>query len=232
MADPAGAAPEVWERFWRKWPLSHLAGGGPNALFRLDGERMEPTFVVPDELGATFDAMVDELVEWRLAEYLLRPAVRDDGIVCTVSHAGGRPIIRIDRGRHPDLPEGPTEVWVGDERLELHFVKVAVNVARRPGGPAARRGRQQPPRCVARLVRPRRRQPWHPPRRRAPRDGARLGTAPADGPAGDRLVVSGRPADRLGPGAEAVALSPSSSVRRGGCLRPRPLRSHLRRSAR
>lgn len=133
LPDPAGATSEVWTRYWRKWPISHLAGAGPGRLFTLTDDQLMPTFAVPPELGPTFDAMVDELVEWRLAEYLLRPTHTDDGIVCRVSHADGRPIIRIDRKRHPELPEGPTIVLANDEPIEAHLMKVAINVATRPG---------------------------------------------------------------------------------------------------
>lgn len=133
LPDPAGASPDRWARYWRQWPISHLAGHGDGGLFRLADEQLVPTFEVPPQLGPTFDAMVDELIEWRLAEYLLRPTSTDDGIVCRVGHANGRPIIRIDRKRHPELPEGPTLVFANDEPIEAHLMKVAINVATRPG---------------------------------------------------------------------------------------------------
>ena len=48
-------------------------------------------------------------------------------------HAGGNPVISLDRKKHPWLPSGWTTVWVEDVAYELSFVKIAVNVARRPG---------------------------------------------------------------------------------------------------
>jgi hypothetical protein len=81
---------------------------------------------------------VRELVEWRLGEYLQRSSSeRESGtvrIVCTVSHAGGRSILFLpDRRSNPDIPSGWMEVEADGERLEANFVKVAVNVMRRPG---------------------------------------------------------------------------------------------------
>jgi hypothetical protein len=60
-----------------------------------------------------------------------RPA---EGIVCKISHAGGRPILFLDRARYPETPVGWTHIVIDGERYRANFVKVAVNVARRPGG--------------------------------------------------------------------------------------------------
>jgi hypothetical protein len=131
------ASDVAWARYWTKWPIRHLAGTKQGALFQFNGETFAPTFAVPEPLGSTFDAMVTEIIEWRLAEYLLRPSVVGQGsggeIRCRVSHSGGSPIIRIDRAKYPHLPTEPTEVRVDGEVLTFNFVKIAVNVARREG---------------------------------------------------------------------------------------------------
>lgn len=134
MPDPAGCAPAAFERFWRTWPVTHLTTGN-DPLYRLEDDRLVPTFVVPDGDGDTFDALVAELVEWRLAEYLLRSrsGAGDAAVRCRVSHADGRPILLLDRARHPQLPEGWTEVRANGGVLRFNFVKIAVNVAERPG---------------------------------------------------------------------------------------------------
>ena len=122
-----------WEAFWRKWPLEHMTGDG-DSLFRLEDDRLEPRFEVVDQLGETFDAMVAELLEWRLADYLLRTrSSTDDAMRCKLIHSGGKPLLVLDRERHPDLPEGWTEVTANDEPVRLNFVKMAVNAAERPG---------------------------------------------------------------------------------------------------
>ncbi|MCC5953693.1 MAG: DUF3427 domain-containing protein [Acidimicrobiia bacterium] len=133
MPDPRAAEPGAWERFWRKWPIEHLTSGA-RALFRLEGDRFEPTFTVADSDGELFDALVAELVEWRLADYLLRQDTPEGGAVrCRVSHSDGRPILFIDRQAHPELPTGWVDVTADSEPVRLKFVKVAVNVAERPG---------------------------------------------------------------------------------------------------
>jgi len=74
--DLAGTPLDRWTRYWRKWPLTHLTKhkgkSSPDgvALFRIDGDMFLPNFAVPDYLGEAFDAMVSELIEYRLAFYL------------------------------------------------------------------------------------------------------------------------------------------------------------------
>ena len=60
-------------------------------------------------------------------------AVEEGVALLKVSHASGNPLLFLDRKKHPWLPSGWTTVWVDDTAYELNFVKVAVNVARRPG---------------------------------------------------------------------------------------------------
>jgi hypothetical protein len=78
-----------------------------------------------------------ELADWRLAEYLDRSRVPISGaghVECAVSHANGRPLIFLpDRTVHPDMPEGWIDVTADGEPYQANFVKVAVNVLRRPG---------------------------------------------------------------------------------------------------
>ncbi|WAS98594.1 DEAD/DEAH box helicase family protein [Nannocystis punicea] len=50
-----------------------------------------------------------------------------------VNHNKTDPILMLDRQRRPDTPEGEVEVEVDGEPYLLRFVKVAVNVATRPG---------------------------------------------------------------------------------------------------
>ena len=132
MTDPAGASDEQWQRFWVKWPLTHLTKNG--GLFELTDDRIVPRFAVDEDLGDAFDAMVAEVIEWRLAEYLLRDKSQGNAAIrCRVSHSDGRPIVFLDRGQHPNLPEGWTEFEAGGEILRGNFVKVALNVAEREG---------------------------------------------------------------------------------------------------
>ena len=92
---------------------------------------------VSDEHRVAFCTLVQEVCEWRLEEYFRRATVRDgEGFVLHVTHSNRKPILMLpDRSRSPGLPLGWTRVRVGAERLDLNFVKVAVNVARRRSAP-------------------------------------------------------------------------------------------------
>jgi len=130
--DPGTVSAEKWETFWRKWPLDHLTGDGK--LFRFDGDRFVPAFRVDAEVGDTFDAMVGELIEWRLADYLLNRAALSTGVIrCRLFASAGKPIVKLDRGRHPETPMGETAFVAGGEEYVGNFVKIALNTATRVG---------------------------------------------------------------------------------------------------
>jgi hypothetical protein len=59
-------------------------------------------------------------------------------VALNVSHAGGRPILRFDRIRNPEIPLGTVDVLVDGVIFEFDFVKIAVNVVRRHGEPGNR----------------------------------------------------------------------------------------------
>ena len=79
--------------------------------------------------------LVREIAEWRLAQYLDRAEVQTVGYTTLkVSHAGGKPILFLPSGpERGDLPNGWTDVQINDEEYSANFVKVAINVVRRPG---------------------------------------------------------------------------------------------------
>jgi hypothetical protein len=97
------------------------------------------TFEVSAAAREGLNELVREIAEWRLAQYLDRPGGADPGrptgrIECKVSHAGSRPILFLpDRKRLAGIPEGWTSIRADGENFEADFVKVAVNVVRRPG---------------------------------------------------------------------------------------------------
>lgn len=110
-------------------------GTGGLAFFRFDGRRFETTFAAA--VGAEAEAVADlvrEIVDWRLAEYLQRDSDSATDIICKVSHASGRPILFLpERATQPGIPEGWTPVTADSQQYEANFVKVAVNVLRKPG---------------------------------------------------------------------------------------------------
>jgi len=74
--DLESAPLDKWARYWRQWPITHLTGTGSSGvqtakLFRVESTRIVPTFSVDEEFGDTFDSMVAELIEYRLASYVL-----------------------------------------------------------------------------------------------------------------------------------------------------------------
>lgn len=57
-----------WVSYWRKNPIAALTGDG-GWFVRVD-DQITATEVIPEVLGSTFDAMVVEIVEYRLHRYL------------------------------------------------------------------------------------------------------------------------------------------------------------------
>lgn len=132
MPSPTTADPDGWLAFWLKWPLDHMTV--ELGLFHYERDSFVPTFRVAPELGEAFDAMVAELVEWRLGDYLLRSATQDEGVIpCRLSHSGGSPIVRFDRARHPRIPLGDTPFMANSQQYVGRFVKIALNTATLPG---------------------------------------------------------------------------------------------------
>lgn len=135
--DLATAAEDKWAHYWRKWPLSHLSGVSDsarqtNALFRLDGIRIEPSFVIDDALGDVFDAMVAEIIEYRLASYVLnKEKATTRSWSCRLTFTDGHPAIRLDRRQHPDLPEGKVPFIAEGIEFEASFAKGAIAAATR-----------------------------------------------------------------------------------------------------
>lgn len=115
------------------WTEGRGTGGTPFFSYR-DG-LFSSMVTTGDKSREGLQQMVRELVDWRLAEYLQRSQAEgssEEEIVCKVSHAGGRPIIFLDRNKYPHTPEGWTDVQIDGEKHIANFVKVAVNVIQRP----------------------------------------------------------------------------------------------------
>lgn len=139
MPDPAGAAADSWRDYWVRWPLSAWSGrlrGASSGWFILDNRRFAPTFSVENKLGDTFDRMVEEIVDYRYARYLLsKDTGPGEAAMLNVIQANGRPILMLNRARNPNLPEGETPFVATDIAYVGNFVKIALNVAHREGSP-------------------------------------------------------------------------------------------------
>ncbi len=124
-----------------KDPINAWVGGkgtGDTSYFAYENGVLRTTLSVGDEERGPYVALVQEIAQWRLAEYLDRPldpsAVQEGSFVCRVSHSGGKPILFLpSRKRFPSIPLGKTRIRADGEEFEADFVKVAVNVIRRGG---------------------------------------------------------------------------------------------------
>ncbi|MEI6667553.1 MAG: DUF3427 domain-containing protein [Acidobacteriota bacterium] len=123
-------------------PIAAWTGGlgtGGVSYFAYDREVFKTTISVSDEAREPLRELVREVADWRLAEYLDRPVSVGPGgpstaIECKVSHADGRPMLFLpSRDERSDIPSGWANVVADAEPYEANFVKVAVNVLRKPG---------------------------------------------------------------------------------------------------
>jgi hypothetical protein len=106
--------------------------GDKIGLLSIDNGAVRSRFNVSEELREEFQELTRELVDWRLAEFLIKSRPSDAAdFVCKVSHAGKKPILFLPiRKSHPQIPSGWTNILVNDHRYEANFVKIALNVVR------------------------------------------------------------------------------------------------------
>lgn len=116
-----------------------VRGAQGQKFFGYENGKFSSAFAVSPEMRAPLQELTRELVDWRLAQYLSRAQTDqppDDGpvrLLCKVSHSGSAPILFLpDRRKHPATPTGWTIVETAQGTFEANFVKVAVNVLRRP----------------------------------------------------------------------------------------------------
>ena len=139
MPNPAAVNADAWRDYWLSWPLSAWAGrlrDASTGWFRIDGRRFVPTFRVGTDVGETFDVMVEELVDYRLARYLFtNSSPLETAFRLKVIQAHGRPILMLDRDRNTELPEGQTPFTADGVVYTGNFAKIALNVAHRAEQP-------------------------------------------------------------------------------------------------
>lgn len=113
-------------------------GTGNQSYFGYADGKFESTLALESRNVERFRELVREIAEFRLSEYVHRPTdsnATEFHVQCRVSHSGGNPIIRLpDRKRVEGLPEDWVSIDALGEPIEANFVKIAINVARRPGG--------------------------------------------------------------------------------------------------
>jgi hypothetical protein len=120
-------------------PIKAWTGGkGTGGVKYFDYEsEVFSSFEVDSGLAEATRDLTRELCDYRLAQYLER--LHGDtrfakAIICKVSHSNGTPILFLPaREQHPGIPDGWTPVMVKGEEYQANFVKIAVNVLRKPG---------------------------------------------------------------------------------------------------
>jgi superfamily II DNA or RNA helicase/HKD family nuclease/diadenosine tetraphosphate (Ap4A) HIT family hydrolase len=121
-------------------PIQAWAGGrgtGGQAFFVYEQGVFTSRVMVEPEFRESLQELARELADWRLAQYLSRPALGGDEnqiFYAKVSHSSGQPMLFLpDRKTHPEVPSGWVPVVTDDGRYEANFVKIALNVVREPG---------------------------------------------------------------------------------------------------
>lgn len=108
--------------------LVKAKGTGGVPYFRFENQVFSFTFDPPD--GPGFGALLREVLDWRLAQYLIRGGGLDE-VVCRVSrNSGGSPILFLPNSSGEGLAEGQLEVDVEGEILEATVAKIAINAVR------------------------------------------------------------------------------------------------------
>ncbi len=129
--------PEAWRAAWEQRPRSEWNSGLRVEAGQVAAKVRLPADVEGTSFGVAFTEMVRELVDLRLAQ-LRRRLVVDTGsgaVEVKVIHNYQGPMLKLPDGQAREaLPVGWTDVRLPDgEVWHLNFVKIAVNVARRPG---------------------------------------------------------------------------------------------------
>ncbi len=142
LPSPATADAATWRAYWRRNPIAAWIGENRrtgNVWFRLDANHFGPAFDIAPDDEDTLAALVAELVEYRLARYLQKRRPRGDELVamaCRIGHAGGRPIIWLDRRSNSSMPTATVPFLANDHSYEGDFRKEALKVARSAGSNA------------------------------------------------------------------------------------------------
>ena len=112
------------------------AGTGGQRYFTYAAGVFASTDSIASAQREPFQALVRELVEWRLAEYFDRSAAPKAGAyLIKVNQSNGNPILMpLNREKNTVLPEGWTPFNANGRRYIGNFVKVALNVAKKEDG--------------------------------------------------------------------------------------------------
>jgi hypothetical protein len=129
-------ADEDWYQYWRRWPVAAWTGelrdATGTALFEVVGDRFQLRHRVPTDSVAVLEQLLAELVDYRLCRYLDSTQGPPGEYRMRVGQTDGRPIVWLDRPRHPGLPEDEVDLTIEGEHYVGLFRKVALNKVYRP----------------------------------------------------------------------------------------------------
>lgn len=138
LIDDVGSAlndPEKLKKLIIENPINAWIGGKGtkgDKYFKFDDNILKTTFTVPETLRSAFQEFVREIVDWRLAEYLLRPNVADiqnDQIVFKVISSNGVIVLQFPERKDQDgIPVGLTEVIIDDSIYFAEFGEENIGV--------------------------------------------------------------------------------------------------------
>ena len=86
----------------------------------------EDRFLCDLQPSAELTELIDEIVAWRLADYLIGA---EEGIICRVGQKGAKPAILLPTRRLPDLlPTGPTQVTIDGSDYRAQFDRNEITI--------------------------------------------------------------------------------------------------------
>jgi hypothetical protein len=109
MAVLADGTDAAWQRYWLGNPVNAWIGGNlaeaTSAFFRVEDQRLAPNFSLPADQLEPFSALVQELVDYRLAAYETRRPQEQapDNVIHLRRPAGGAALSRIELPFFPNL---------------------------------------------------------------------------------------------------------------------------------
>ena len=131
----SGGQLDDFVKSWREMPLRVLQNA-KRPWFALKDDRFDSLLDVASADREIFNAMSAEIVDVRLREHRDKSRFGATVIPLTtpismkVSHSSSNPILRFDRQRRSDIPEGEVDVVVDDQTYTFLFRRIAVNVVR------------------------------------------------------------------------------------------------------
>lgn len=92
FADVRNPTESEWTSYWRKNPIVALAGTSSNSRkwFTITDDKLFFGLTIPPDLLATLEAMLDEIVEYRLHRYLASKQAKASGLRSQPRSDGGR----------------------------------------------------------------------------------------------------------------------------------------------